>query len=159
LEDLLAAVATPDRERAICELLRPVLSELPLIAPDPKAALGALADEAAALPVPVLLAARVALLADRAANVKPADIRRAMKAAMGASTAAKSAPAKAANGNAAPTLRITKAEPSFTAWLAAVPERERRTIEAAGELSASARWPKPGARMYAPVTIELGAAA
>ncbi len=151
LDELLGKVTTPDRRRVVDELLRPVLSELPLIAPDPVAALGALADEVAELPVPVLQAARVALLAERAANVKPGDIRKAI--------AAVRKPALTAAPQAKAELRIERGTSSWEAWVAAVPRERRPAIEAAGEILASSRWPKPGARIHAPVVIELGAAA
>jgi hypothetical protein len=158
LDELLVKVTTPDRLRVVDELLRPVLSELPLIAPDPVAALGALADDAAALPLAVLHAARVALLAERAANVKPADIRKALAAAR--KPALTAAPqAKSETGHGLAELQIARGTGSWKAWLAAVPQERRSEIEAASEIIASARWPTPGARLLAPVNIELGAAA
>jgi hypothetical protein len=159
VDHLIETVATPERALALSHLFRPLLAELPLIAPDPVAALGALADEAAGLLAAELDAALAVLRGERAANVKPGDIRRALTAARKATPkAAHPAAVKSENGNASPVFRVTAADPSFVEWLEAAPEKERPAIEAAGEVSASARWPRPGARLFAPVTFEMGAA-
>lgn len=153
-------IASPERRRVADDFLRPLLADVGLISDDPVRALGALADEGATVPAAVLAAALKALRAGRGAKVKPFDIRAAIEAARKATPkAAHPAPAKSDDGNAAPVLRIKAGEPSFAKWLEAAPEKERPAIEAAGEVSASARWPRAGARLYAPVAFELGAAA
>jgi hypothetical protein len=160
LEELIQAVMTPERSRVLADLFRPLLAELQLVAPDPVSALGALADEAATLPATDLAAALAALRAERAANVKPGDVRRALAAVRKSSKAANPMPrANPEAVNAVSQLRIERGTKRWDHWLAAVPQERRPEIEAASVIIASAWWPKPGARMYAPVTIELGAAA
>lgn len=151
--DWLRAEAGGVRKRAVTLLLAPVLAELPLAAPEPAAALDAIADEAERLDDAALTAAAAALLADRKANVRPSDIRAAMRSARKAGHA-RPVPTPAAAGPMT-AIRIIRGEPAFDAWIAALPTDPRATISAAGELTASHRWPAPGRRVHAPVRVQL----
>jgi len=111
IDALLAAVATtPDRARAVEEVIGPIVRTRTLTAPDPVFALGTVADFVAKHSPSASDAAAIvdAVRSARRATVKPADIEDAVRAQIAAKNA----------GNAEGRVALSPSDPECAAWLA-----------------------------------------